>query len=67
MAAYLHNDTVPKASLDSIHDLIDTDIALAIQDVPYQIFLATQRKIGPVGAGETGGNPPTPGKQKKKS
>ena len=41
----LHNGTGPKSSLDSIHDLIGANIALALQDVPYQIFSPNQRTI----------------------
>ena len=37
-ATDLHKNTVPKASLESIHDLIGSNIALDLQDMQYQIF-----------------------------
>ena len=61
-----HNDTGSKASLESIHALIGATIALALQDVPSQLFSPTQSTIVPVGAGEPGGKPRNTRETRKK-
>ena len=42
-AENLHNGTGPKASLESIHALIGTNIYLNLQDVPTHLYTTTQK------------------------
>ena len=57
IAAYLHNGTETKSSLQSIYVLIGASISLALEDVPSQIYTSTQKMTGSRGSGGEGVKP----------